>query len=132
VAAVARLDVDLVAELAEVLHVLQENQLHGVAPYSLAGHMAPQLWLSEWAVALAPSREAPGSDVVVVGVRDQREETGALDRRSQLALVVRLGAGDAAGDDLAGLGDVLAQGVEILVIDLLHALSGELAELAAT
>src|SRR5690606_1947023 len=37
VAAVARLDVDLVAELAEVLHVLQEDQLHGVAPYSLAG-----------------------------------------------------------------------------------------------
>ena len=44
---------------------------------------------------------------------------------------LRLGARDAAGDDLAGLGEVLAQGVEILVIDLLDALGGELAELAA-
>src|SRR5690606_31584210 len=71
------------------------------------------------------------SGVVVVGVRDQRQETGALDRGRQLALVARLGAGDAARDDLAGLGQVLAQGVEILVVDLLDALGGELAELAA-
>src|SRR5690606_3650796 len=69
--------------------------------------------------------------VVVVGVRDQREETRALDRERQLALVARLGAGDAARHDLAVLGEVLAQGVEILVVDLLDALGGELAELAA-
>src|SRR5690606_39024566 len=49
----------------------------------------------------------------------------------QLALVLGLGAGDAARHDLAGLGQVLAQGVEILVVDLGHALGGELAELAA-
>src|SRR5690606_20958714 len=49
----------------------------------------------------------------------------------ELALVLRLGAGDAAGNDLAVLGQVLAQGVEILVVDLLDALGGELAELAA-
>src|SRR5690606_32469157 len=72
------------------------------------------------------------SGVVVVGVRDQRQETGALDGRGQLALVLRLGAGDAAGNDLAGLGEVLAQGVEILVIDLLDTFGGELAELATT
>src|SRR5690606_5428893 len=71
------------------------------------------------------------SGVVVVGVRDQRQETGALDRGRQLALVARLGAGDAARHDLAGLGQVLAQGVEILVVDLLDTLGGELAELAA-
>src|SRR5690606_8841674 len=75
--------------------------------------------------------EAACSDVVVVGVRDQREEARALDRERQLALVARLGAGDAARHDLAVLGEGLAQGVEILVIDLLDALGGELAELAA-
>src|SRR5690606_21209594 len=74
---------------------------------------------------------APGSQVVVVGVRDQGQVTGALDRGGQLALVARLGAGHAARDDLAGLGQVLAQGVEILVVDLLDALGSELAELAA-
>src|SRR5690606_11821840 len=72
-----------------------------------------------------------GSDVVVVGVRDQGQVTRALDRGGQLALVLRLGAGDPGRDDLAGLGDVLAQGVEVLVVDLDHALGGELAELAA-
>src|SRR5690606_35057675 len=63
VAAVTRLDVDLVAELAEVLHVLQEDQLHGGAPYSLAGRVAPQqccpndrevdqaLWLSVYGIS---------------------------------------------------------------------------------
>src|SRR5690606_34168844 len=76
-------------------------------------------------------RGCHASDVVVVGVRDQGQETGALDRGGQLALVARLGAGHAARDDLAVLGQVLAQGVEILVIDLLDALGGELAELAA-
>src|SRR6478736_4774598 len=69
--------------------------------------------------------------VVVVGVRDQGQEARALDGGGELALVTRLGTGDAARHDLAGLGQVLAQGVEILVVDLLDALGGELAELAA-
>src|SRR5690606_8056818 len=77
-----------------------------------------------------PGREAAFLHVVVVGVRDQREEAGTLDRERQLALVARLGAGDAARHDLAVLGEVLAQGVEILVVDLLDTLGGELAELA--
>src|SRR5690606_29330550 len=71
------------------------------------------------------------SGVVVVGVRDQGQEASALDGGRQLALVPGLGAGDPARDDLAGLGQVLAQGVEILVVDLLDTLGGELAELAA-
>src|SRR5690554_3932968 len=75
--------------------------------------------------------EGTESDVVVVGVRDQGQVARALDRGGELALVARLGAGDPGRHDLAGLGDVLAQGVEILVIDLDHALGGELAELAA-
>src|SRR5690606_36241753 len=70
-------------------------------------------------------------DVVVVRVRDQGQEARTLDGGGKLALVTRLGARDAAGDDLAVLGQVLAQGVEILVIDLLDALGGELAVLAA-
>ena len=72
-----------------------------------------------------------GLDVVIVGVRNQREEARALDGGRELALVLRLGAGDPARHDLAVLGEVLAQGVEILVIDLYHVLGGELAEFAA-
>src|SRR5690554_5196421 len=91
----------------------------GVPPAGLRGHAVPA------------GTGGARSDVVVVGVRDQREVAGALDRERQLALVARLGAGDAARHDLAVLGEVLAQGVEILVIDLLDTLGGELAELAA-
>src|SRR5690349_19467785 len=67
---------------------------------------------------------------MLVGVRQQREVTRTLDRGRELALVERLGARDAARHDLAGLGDVLLQDREILVVDLLHALGGEAAELA--
>src|SRR5690242_10044016 len=68
---------------------------------------------------------------MVVAVGQQRQEPRPLHRRGQLALVTRLGAGDAAGDDLAGFGDVLLKGGEILVVDVLDALCGEAAELAA-
>ena len=82
------------------------------------------------------ARGVPSTDddsvVVAVGVRDQGQEARTLDGRLQLALVARLGAGHAARDDLAGFGQVLAQGVEILVVDLLDTFGSELAELAAT
>src|SRR5688572_11333517 len=68
---------------------------------------------------------------VLVGVRQQGQVTRALDRERQLALVLRLGAGDARGHDLAGLGHVLLQRGEILVVDLGDAFGGELAELLA-
>src|SRR5690348_1847763 len=71
------------------------------------------------------------SNEVVIAIRQQREESRALHRLRQLALVARLGSGDAAGDDLAGLGHVLLEGSEILVIDVLHAFGGEAAILAA-
>src|SRR5687768_15686690 len=67
---------------------------------------------------------------MLIGVRQQREVTRALDRRRELALVERLGARDAARDDLAGFGDVLLQRGEILVVDLLDAFGREPAELA--
>src|SRR5690606_35246134 len=71
----------------------------------------------------------PGS-VVVVGVRQQGQEAGALDGGVQLALIVCLGTGQASGDDLAVLLDEIAQSVEILVIDLFNASCREAAELA--
>src|SRR5690606_39103561 len=147
VAAVARLDGDLVTELAEVLFRSQEDELHGGAPRSLAGGWPCSEGSLSELMGRGPSPlPSPASGrggngiarwatrslgVVVVGVRDQGQETRALDGGGELALVLRLGAGHARRDDLAGLGDVLAQGVEILVVGLLDALGGELGELAA-
>src|SRR5262245_51082050 len=68
---------------------------------------------------------------VQVGVRQQREEAGALDRVRQLALVAGGGPGDARRDDLAGFVDEVLQDLDVLVIDPLHLLGGEAAELAA-
>src|SRR6185503_5892033 len=67
---------------------------------------------------------------MLVGVRQQREVTRPLDRGRELTLVERLGARNAARDDLAGFGDVLLERGQILVVDLLHAFGGETAELA--
>ena len=66
-----------------------------------------------------------------IGVRQQRQETRALHGHAQLALVVRLGAGDARRDQLAVLGDEFLQDVDILVIHFRDLLCGETAELAA-
>src|SRR4051812_43915613 len=68
---------------------------------------------------------------MAVGVRQQREETRAQYCLRQHALIACFGAGDAARHDLAGFGDVLAQRVEIFVIDLGGAFGGETAELFA-
>src|SRR3954465_16023723 len=67
---------------------------------------------------------------MLIGVRQQREVARPLDRRRELALVERLGPRDAARNNLAGLGDVLLEDGKILVVDLLHALGSETAELA--
>src|SRR4030088_1508879 len=66
-----------------------------------------------------------------VGVRQQREEARALDRLGQLPLVAGRGAGDARRDDLAGLVDEILEQLDVLVVDPLHLLGGEAAELAA-
>ena len=68
---------------------------------------------------------------VLIGVGQERQEARALDRDGELPLVERLRAGDAARDDLAGLGDVALQGGEILVVDGLDAFGREAAELLA-
>src|SRR5882724_6437754 len=66
---------------------------------------------------------------MLVGVRQQGEEACALDRNGELALIERLRARDAAGDDLTRLSDVALQRGEIFVVNVLHALGCEAAEL---
>src|SRR5438477_3520608 len=66
---------------------------------------------------------------MLVGVRQQGQEARSLDRNSELALIERLRARDAAGDDLARLSDVALQRGEIFVVNVLHALGCEAAEL---
>src|SRR6185437_14925751 len=72
---------------------------------------------------------APAS--VLIGVGQQREEARALDRDGELPLIEGLRAGDAARNDLAGLGDVTLQGAEILVVDVRDAFGREAAKLLA-
>src|SRR6185312_2482938 len=72
-----------------------------------------------------------GGASMLVRVRQQGEEACALDRNGELALIERLRTRDAARNDLARLGDVALDRREILVIDVLHALGGEAAELLA-
>src|SRR2546429_5075097 len=73
-----------------------------------------------------------GAPSVLVGIGQQRQEARALDRHRQLTLIEGLGPGDAARNDLAGLGDVALERAEILVVDRLHALGREAAELLST
>ena len=65
---------------------------------------------------------------MLVRVRQERQETRALDCRSKLPLVVRASTRDTARDDLTGLADVLFQCREILIVDLLNTLGSEATE----
>ena len=62
---------------------------------------------------------------MLVGIGQQSQVARALDRRGKLSLETRARAGDARRHDLAVLGNVLLEHVEILVIDLGNAFSGE-------
>src|SRR5205085_1218234 len=73
----------------------------------------------------------PSSELVLVAVRQHREETRALDARGQLALEERARAGQTRRRDLAVLADEIAQRVDVLVVDLLDAGDGEAAEALA-
>ena len=68
---------------------------------------------------------------MVVGVRQQREETRALDGVAELALIAGPRAGETCGNDLPGLSDEVFQHVDVFVVDPLDFLSGEPTELAA-
>src|SRR5690606_28831570 len=69
--------------------------------------------------------------VVVIGVRQQSQEAGALDGAVQLALVMCLGTCQAGRNDLAVFLDEITQCVEIFVINLVNIGSCKTAELAA-
>src|SRR5699024_10430444 len=64
-------------------------------------------------------------------VGQQGNVARTLDRLGQLALVMRAGAGHAAGQDLAALGHILAQAGSILVVDVLDLIHTKSANLAA-
>src|SRR4051794_8101458 len=75
---------------------------------------------------------ACSSDLVLVGIRQQREEARTLDRGGELALVEGACAGQAGRRDLAVLADEIAQHVDFLVVDLLDLGDREAAEALAT
>ena len=60
----------------------------------------------------------------------QRQVTCALNRRRQLTLVVRLRARNTTRHDLARLGDIGLEQIEILVVDLLNTLGSKTSILA--
>src|SRR5262245_22139432 len=68
---------------------------------------------------------------VLVGIRQEPEIARALDRDRELPLVERARARNPARDDLAGFRDVGLQRRQVLVVDLVGAVGGELAELLA-
>src|SRR5205823_2041825 len=61
----------------------------------------------------------------------QRQHAGAFQRHGESALVPGAGPGFATRLDLAALRDVAAEPSQVLVVDLLHAVHAELADLAA-
>src|SRR3954452_24913694 len=72
------------------------------------------------------------SNLVLVAVRQHRQEARALDARRQLALEERARPGQTGRRDLAVLADEIAQGVDVLVVDFLDAGDREAAEALAT
>ena len=66
-----------------------------------------------------------------IRIRQQRQKARAIDSHRELALVARLGPGNARGDDLAVLVDEVLEDTDILVVDLLDLLRREAAELPA-
>src|SRR5579871_6013420 len=61
----------------------------------------------------------------------QRDHARALDRGGHLALVTRAVSRDAAGDDLAAIGDEVLQRLGVLVVDRDVLVGAEAAHLAA-
>src|SRR5262249_39045680 len=64
-------------------------------------------------------------------VRQQAEEAGALDGLGQFALLLLGNGGDAGRDDLAALGNVARQQLDVLVVDARRIGARERAGLAA-
>src|SRR3954454_6775070 len=87
-------------------------------------------------VAVAAAAAAAALALVRAGtladVRKQREFTRTLDRRRDLVLMPAARARDTALPDLAAVGDELAQGGDVLVVDELHLVAAVLAGLPAS
>jgi hypothetical protein len=98
-------DLDHVAQVADVNNFFQQNDLHN--------------FLQCFCQRLS---------VVQIGVWQQREVACALDGGVNLALVVRLGTGQACWHDLAVFLDEVLQGVDVFVVDLFNVCCGEAAE----
>src|SRR5689334_16907196 len=88
-------------------------------------------------VASAPAAPAAPAALVLIApaaladVRQQRQLTRALHRAGDLVLMTPAGAGDPARADLAPVGDELAQGGDVLVVDELDLVAAVLAGLAS-
>src|SRR5262245_2078787 len=79
-----------------------------------------------------PAARTPrGKEVLANNVRQEAEETRALDGARELALLLGGHRGDAARHDLAALGDVTHQQLGILVVDLRRVRTRERTGLAA-
>jgi hypothetical protein len=70
-------------------------------------------------------------NIVIIAVRDEGQLTCNFDSGSELTLILRLGASDTAWNDFTVLSEILAQGIQIFVIDLRNAFGSEFAELTA-
>src|SRR4051794_40529300 len=68
---------------------------------------------------------------VVADVREQRDLARPLDRRGDLVLMAPARAGDPPGADLAAIRDVLAEGRDVLVVDLVDLVAAEATGLPA-
>src|SRR5690348_15481319 len=66
----------------------------------------------------------------VGGERQERDLARPLERQGQPPLVAGTGAGDAARQDLAALGDEAPKARHLLVIDVVHPLDAKRAHLA--
>src|SRR5450432_732457 len=74
----------------------------------------------------------PIKDILANNVRQETEETRALDGAGEFTLLLGGHGGDAARHDLAALGHVTHQQLGILVVDLRRIRTRERAGLAAT
>src|SRR3954468_3624701 len=121
VAQVALRDVDDLAALAELLHVLGQDGLgHG-------GGLAVAVTIAAPAAILAVVPGLAG----VADVRQQRELARPLHGRGDLVLMPPTGSGDAARTNLAAIRDELPERVDVLVVDELDLVAAVLAGLAA-
>ena len=68
---------------------------------------------------------------MLVAIGQQRQKARALDSGVELALKNRACAGQTGGDDLPVFRDEIAQGVDVLVVDLFHTGNGEAAKALA-